>query len=51
MPINMDWVELLRSQQADFIQRLKFGNILYSEIPRQHSLDCEVKVEVVFDTN
>ncbi|MEH1926430.1 MAG: hypothetical protein V7K83_02765 [Nostoc sp.] len=33
----MDWTITLRSQQADFIQRLKTGCLLYSEIEGQHS--------------
>jgi hypothetical protein len=33
----MDWTTLLRSQQADFIQRLKSGHLLHCEIEGQHS--------------
>jgi tetratricopeptide (TPR) repeat protein len=33
----MDWIKLLRSQQADFIQRLKSGCLLHCEIEGQHS--------------
>ncbi len=33
----MDWITLLRSQQADFIQRLKSGNFLHCETVGQHS--------------
>jgi hypothetical protein len=33
----MDWIKLLRSQQADFIQRLKSGYLLHSETEGQHS--------------
>jgi len=33
----MDWTTLLRSQQADFIQRLKSGCLLHCETEGQHS--------------
>lgn len=33
----MDWTTLLRSQQADFIQRLKYSFLLRCEIQSQHS--------------
>ncbi len=33
----MDWTTPLRSQQADFIQRLKFGCLLHCETEGQHS--------------
>jgi len=33
----MDWTTLLRSQQADFIQRLKSGCLLHCETQGQHS--------------
>jgi tetratricopeptide (TPR) repeat protein len=33
----MDWITLLRSQQADFIQRLKSGCLLHCETQGQHS--------------
>lgn len=33
----MDWIKLLRSQQGDFIQRLKSGCLLHCETEGQHS--------------
>jgi hypothetical protein len=33
----MDWITPLRSQQADFIQRLKSGHLLHCETVGQHS--------------
>jgi len=33
----MDWTTLLRSQQADFIQRLKSGHLLHCETEGKHS--------------
>ena len=33
----MDWTTPLRSQQADFIQRLKAGYLLHCEARGQHS--------------
>jgi hypothetical protein len=35
--LNMDWTTPLRSQQADFIQRLKSGHLLHCETEGQHS--------------
>lgn len=35
--LNMDWTTPLRSQQADFIQRLKSGCLLHCETEGQHS--------------
>ena len=35
--LNMDWTTPLRSQQADFIQRLKSGSLLHCETEGQHS--------------
>ncbi len=34
--LNMDWTTPLRSQQSDFIQRLKSGSLLHSETEGQH---------------
>jgi len=33
----MDWTTPLRSLKADFIQRLKFGHLLHSELEGTHS--------------
>ncbi|MEQ8753560.1 MAG: hypothetical protein RID09_08580 [Coleofasciculus sp. G1-WW12-02] len=33
----MDWITLLRSQQTDFIQRLKSGHLLHCDVEGQHS--------------
>ncbi|MEP0850761.1 hypothetical protein NC991_10330 [Funiculus sociatus GB1-A4] len=33
----MDWTTLLRSQQADFIERLKSNELLHCETEGQHS--------------
>jgi hypothetical protein len=35
--LNMDWTTPLRSQQADFIQRVKSGHLLHCEAEGQHS--------------
>jgi hypothetical protein len=33
----MDWITTLRAQQADFIERLKSGCLLYCDKEGQHS--------------
>jgi hypothetical protein len=42
----MDWTTPLRSQQADFIERLKSGHLLYSDLEGTHS-----KLTTISDEN